>query len=552
MKRTFEVTSMRSWSLRSGIGGHHCPPSPTARSLIRGEEGIALAFMLVALPAFVGLALLAIDISRGNNLHYDLQKAADALALAAAAELNGSPSAITRANAALAEVVANGARFADGGPTERFDFGGEANNVEVDYLCSIPADDDDPIDLRDCSVGGDRTTEPTLAQFAYVRISGANAQPITTLISASVLGRPRTVSLGAEAVAGFTAAVCDLAPIYICNPLEGNPNYPHLYSLLQGEEMGGRMITSRYSDSDPFKGNYGFVDFGSGASELAYGLAAKNPKGCAKVGQPIITEPGEMTKLNAALDTRFGINTGDWKQLVDSTDPTKDRSNWPPGVNVRTGYKSCSEPDKSRVGTTIEGFAQLGRDRCLSANNCAESAIVGDGVWDFNTYWAVNFPNLPRPNGWSNDGIMPTRYEVYRYEIEQNLTSLDSLGGENGEPIEGCTDPVVQPPTDTPDRRLLNGIIVDCEAQCADGHCSGSFTLNVNQFATFFITEALETGNNNINPSTTGPGDDNPDIDPNYDVLPDDVLRLELVDLLGPEGIGTLDDLSRNEAVLYR
>ena len=52
--------------------------SLTAR-LLREEDGNALVFVAIMLPVLVGFALLAIDMSRANSLHNDMQSGADAL-----------------------------------------------------------------------------------------------------------------------------------------------------------------------------------------------------------------------------------------------------------------------------------------------------------------------------------------------------------------------------------------------------------------------------------------------------------------------------------------
>ena len=61
----------------------------TIREFWNDQRGIAMIFVAIMLPVLIGFALLAVDISRANGLHNDLQKAVDALALAAAAELDG-------------------------------------------------------------------------------------------------------------------------------------------------------------------------------------------------------------------------------------------------------------------------------------------------------------------------------------------------------------------------------------------------------------------------------------------------------------------------------
>lgn len=76
----------------------------------RNEGGYALALTLIMLPAFMGLALLIIDVGRGNNAHSDQAAAVDALALAGARELDGGVDAIMRAKAAM-EKVSNSVSF---------------------------------------------------------------------------------------------------------------------------------------------------------------------------------------------------------------------------------------------------------------------------------------------------------------------------------------------------------------------------------------------------------------------------------------------------------
>ena len=74
------------------------------KRILWDDRGYALVLTLLFMPVFIGLSLIIIDLGRGNNAHSDLQAAADALALAAAGELDGGPDSITRAKEAMAEV----------------------------------------------------------------------------------------------------------------------------------------------------------------------------------------------------------------------------------------------------------------------------------------------------------------------------------------------------------------------------------------------------------------------------------------------------------------
>ena len=86
----------------------------TIREFWNDQRGIAMILVSIMLPVLVGFALLAIDMSRANGLHNDLQKGADAMALAAAGELDGRADSITRADRALANLVSNKYQFAQG------------------------------------------------------------------------------------------------------------------------------------------------------------------------------------------------------------------------------------------------------------------------------------------------------------------------------------------------------------------------------------------------------------------------------------------------------
>src|SRR5947199_10783699 len=84
--------------------------------LLHGRTGAVGIYAALLLPVLAGTALLAVDASRLFNLQTALQKGADALALAGAAELDRKPNSITRANAAIASLVVNKDKFGTGTP----------------------------------------------------------------------------------------------------------------------------------------------------------------------------------------------------------------------------------------------------------------------------------------------------------------------------------------------------------------------------------------------------------------------------------------------------
>src|SRR5688572_31988869 len=84
------------------------------RRLARDESGAVLIYTSIALTVFMGFAALVVDGGRLFTLDTELQSAADALALAGAAELDGSSGAIGRSQDAMDDLVENGQTFGTG------------------------------------------------------------------------------------------------------------------------------------------------------------------------------------------------------------------------------------------------------------------------------------------------------------------------------------------------------------------------------------------------------------------------------------------------------
>ena len=71
------------------------------RALWRDTDGVILPYVTLMLVVIIGVSVLALDGSRYMSLQTQLQNGADALALAGAAELDRTPTAIERANRAI-------------------------------------------------------------------------------------------------------------------------------------------------------------------------------------------------------------------------------------------------------------------------------------------------------------------------------------------------------------------------------------------------------------------------------------------------------------------
>ena len=344
------------------------------------------------------------------------------------------------------------------------------------------------------------------------------------------------ISFGAVSVAGFTSGVCDFTPVYICNPYENSTD--SLYDVVADPTKHRRLIELRQqggSTAQNSPGNYGFLqppDGSQGANGIRDMIAKTKSQACYN-SRGVLLRPGFIATVRDALNVRFDVYNG-------SMNSNKNDPDYAPGENVRKGYKTPNSGNACNANAVSPAdptkFEAFPRDNCFAAGTCSiASGRVGNGDWDFNQYWNTNFNtttnpvNVAKPVG--ADGVspasntnQPTRYSVYRYEISQGIVGHASNGGEIGAPA--CSPNKVS----NPDRRILYGAILNCQALAAAGLMSGgnsSPPLPVEAFGSFFITETVESGS-------------------------DQTIRVELVDVTGRGGQGTLDNFLRDEAQLYR
>src|ERR1700688_2423127 len=77
-------------------------------------NGVILPYVTMMLVVIVGVSVLALDGSRYMSMQTQLQNGADALALAGAAELDRTPTAIERATNAVDSLITNSSLFGNG------------------------------------------------------------------------------------------------------------------------------------------------------------------------------------------------------------------------------------------------------------------------------------------------------------------------------------------------------------------------------------------------------------------------------------------------------
>ena len=287
-------------------------------------DGVILPYVTVMLVVIIGVSVLALDGARYMSLQTQLQNGADALALAAAAELDRTPTAINRALNAIKK------------------FGSGSNlNVKVAsirFLGSLPLRDSDPI------LPPNLTSDPTRAAFVEVTV-----EPIRmhTILPASIFGGSNVVTAGAQAVAGFDQVVCDFTPIFICNPFETRGmSYQQATQALvsASNDPAGQHKLIRLAGTQKVSGAFGPGNFGylvpttgslpadscgpTAGRGLGQAVAASRPPTCLRLSGVDI-QPGNDQVAMDGLNTRFDIYANGFQSCKD---------NYVADVNVRKGY----------------------------------------------------------------------------------------------------------------------------------------------------------------------------------------------------------------------
>jgi hypothetical protein len=489
------------------------------RHLARDESGAALVYVSVALTVFMGFAALVIDGSRLFTLDTELQSAADAIALAGAAELDGSAGAIDRAEDAMANLVQNDQTFGAGGAA--------ITDYEARFLDALPADDAEPITL-DLVLDPEDADSDGAARFVEVRLVGEDRREINTLFAGSIGGGP-TAAAGATAVAGFTSAVCKFTPLFMCNPYEGSGT--SITDAVASRAERRKLIELKAGPSGGnasyFPGNFGLLmpDAGPGAANVRESLANVDPGACFE-RDGVELQTGTIASIRQAVNTRFDLYEGSFN---------KNQSQYRPAENVTKGYMPGNGNNVCKPLLDETKAMPLPLDDC-STGGCGtlgdndSNHVWGNGNWDFDAYWDMNHGNRDGiandspPHSWSN-GNLPTRYEVYRHEVETPAIPDQTLaGGEDGTPqcYTGGVDP-----NDDPDRRIIYAAVLNCGELAIKGGSTDSVPAEA--FLKMFITR----------PMTHIPGNEDED----------GSIFVEIVDVVKP---GVDDEVVHDIVQLYR
>ena len=497
--------------------------------LIDDQGGAIAPTLALSLFALIAAGGIAFDYARMASLDTELQNAADQAALAAASQLDGHEGACERAVAAARNMIANTTLMAnEAGGTRAITIAdpgvcGGDTSITFNANASIrfyQEKDKDPA-----------ATDDSNAKFVEVQVDPREAFfAFTPIVAAFSSG-----DLTAKAFAGLGEAICRVPPLMMCNPDEVNdPDFTIADYIGKGVRLVANDGGGNYGP-----GNFGFLDVGQGANDLAAILGRNGDPGNCSSGTTVTTEPGNMINLRDALNTRFDMYDQGLNQACG-----KDGDLCPPSYNARidlmrqgTGNNSCgfsqngnngwSEPPNNYPNVTLNPgdpdadpaippespralteaevatVSPMGypRDIChaFSITGHCSGGIIGTGVWDRYAYfrshslttpanYSVNSTNLTGFLMNTFGTTTPTRFQVYQYEMANAATRLQpvTIGAATSSGTPVCNPPGVQPGPSQIDRRVLSVAVVNCVAEGIKGKTPG---VEVTKHIDVFLTE---------------------------------------------------------------
>ena len=334
--------------------------SLTKRFGIKQGGGVAI-IVAIALPLLIGMAGLALDLGKLFVTKTELQNAADACALSAARELNGTAAQFTAAETAGITV-------------------GQANNAffQTDAVV-LPVND-----AVRFSTALDGTYQPktsltglTPAQAATYRFVRCTATlgnianwliGVLNVIPGIAVADEQTVAAEAVATLGPGQNSCNLLPIGVCNNVITS-------TTPAGTWVNG--IIGPGGNNATLSGSFRWVDFdppAGGASEIR-GLLTGN-----SCNKPIpgpgddVNGPGFVASGRQAFNTRFGLSHGGSDGVPDFTGFSYSPLATPTvaiNTNVFADFLSKRGTNTAFQGQAASGIALTGGTSIRNSTNLA-------------------------------------------------------------------------------------------------------------------------------------------------------------------------------------
>ena len=473
------------------------------KRLGRDTSGALAVWAALATPVMVGGAAFSVDASRLYNMEHDLQSGADALARAGAAELDGRGDSLERAQRAVQRLVRNDQRFATSGRADvRVAPGG------IRFLHSLPSSDAEAV------TSAHVTQDPERAKYVEVRL---DVESVDTMFPTDLVAGTMRLKMDATSVAGRSERLCGVAPVFVCNPYEDTNRT--IYEAMDAGDLQKRLIqfkrptgSARACSSQYGPGSFGYLEIPGykGAGKMREAVGIDTPDICIGSGDTVRLRTGNIASMDQGFNVRFDIYKGSMK---------KHRTNprYAPAANVTKGWtgKTCkTSPDPLNAS----GFP---RDSCHIIGGCQGwGGNIGRGDWDFVGYMARNHNfmraitvagttyTLDYTKGTVSPSQPPTRYAMYRWEIDNNCVPGPKTYGKNSntkeEGLPVCHSSGAS--TADVDRRIIYAAVLNCRELDHTVGMLPNVDLPVETFVKVFLTEPVGTGNSaTIYGEITGP-----------------------------------------------
>jgi len=161
---------------------------------------MSLQLLVILVPVFFGLMGFAIDLGRLYLVRGEINQAANAMALAAASQLIGTPASLDNATAAATQSI-NDAN----GVANRYNFGALLLNQSTGNLTSVVNDPSFFATVADAAGGTAQQSDGTTARHVQIRLTAEAPLLFWSLLPG---GESRKTTIAGQATAGISAPLC--------------------------------------------------------------------------------------------------------------------------------------------------------------------------------------------------------------------------------------------------------------------------------------------------------------------------------------------------------
>ena len=376
------------------------------RRTCQRESGAVAITVAISMLVLLGMAGLVIDLGQMFVSKTELQNAADACALAAARELNSTPTTLavlTRAeNAGITTGKRNKVGFQDADVTF-------ATDRDVTFSGTF--------------VGGyvTKATAPTDTRF--VRCSNQRTGIVPMFMQVLGFGDQQVRSTAVASLQGSSGGGCGVLPLGFCkHTLPVTCSNPAVTPTANGL-CKGQWYLGRFSSGGGATGNFNWLDFsphGGGASEVRDALQGWG--NCdVNLGAVVHAETGVNQSVEVAWNSRFGLYKNGNGQPSKATAPPDwtgfaySAANWPLGRDALSNFltmRDLARPYDASDGTKgINAYAatssadhlSYGADRRLVFMPIVDCA--GWGPTHTTTVSGMACALMLSPNGMPNEDI---------------------------------------------------------------------------------------------------------------------------------------------------